>query len=68
MKEEYKVGTCRPLPFCRWWCRVRPLKNAVQLNAGEGIPAAVEFYVPWWAWPFELLHRLIFGSTKFKEN
>lgn len=25
-----------------------------------------ELYVPWWAWPFELIHRAIFGQVKLK--
>lgn len=45
-------------PFlCRCWIRTRENKDFLGLR---------EIYVPWWAWPFELTHRLIFGSTKIK--
>jgi len=66
-ENGYMLGTSLSLPkyLCRWWLRTRPCKNAVQINAGQGIPASVEFYVPFWAWPFEILHRAIFGSTRF---
>ena len=68
LMEESTFGTakCRPLFLCRWWLKTRDIKNPIQLNPGEGIPPAVEFYVPWWAWPLELLHRLIFGHARLK--
>ncbi len=52
--------------FTRWWLKWRPCKRAVQINAGQGIPACIEFYVPWYAWPLEFIHRMIFGKTEFK--
>lgn len=61
-QEQMTTAVGRPLPLCRWWLRTRPLRNAVQIGPA-GIPAVVEFYVPFWAWPFELLHRLIFGRS-----
>jgi hypothetical protein len=52
-------------PFlCRWWLRTRPCQLRIQID--KEVPACIEFYVPWWGWPFELTHRLIFGSTKIK--
>jgi len=63
--EEMRKTMLARAPFlCRWWLRTRPCKKAVQLN--NYIPACVEFYVPWWAWPLELTHRLIFGTTKIQ--
>jgi len=55
-----------PLPLTKWWAKTRPCKKAVQLNVNEGIPACIEFYVPWWAWPLEMLHRAIFGRDDLK--
>jgi hypothetical protein len=60
--HELVHGTALPRPQCRWWLRTRPCSHGVQIGP-EGIPAAVEFYVPWWAWPFELLHWLVFGKA-----
>lgn len=48
--------------------------RGIQID-GFGMPPVVErqlyaplqlseFYVPWWAWPFELIHRSIFGCVK----
>ena len=64
-KAEYVSEVIkRPKWLCRWWLRTRPCKNAVQMNPNDGIPACIEFYVPAWAWPFELLHRAVFGKAK----
>ena len=52
--------------LCRWWCKVRPTTTGEQIN--KDIPHCLEFYVPVWAWPLEIIHRLIFGSTKFKTD
>jgi len=30
----------------------------------EIIGPVLEGYIPHWAWPLELLHRLVFGSTQ----
>ena len=59
MSKNYNIGrfTQRPKLFCKWWLKTRPCKNTVQ--------TCIEFYVPFWAWPFELLHRAFFGSVKF---
>ena len=56
-----------PKPLTRWWLRTRLCKNGIQLGP-EGMPACMEFYVPWWAWPLELTHRLIFGRAVIEEN
>jgi hypothetical protein len=61
MKYGYAVG--RPIILCRWWLKTRQCKLAHQI-AGQGLAPVQEFYVPFWAWPLELLHRLIFGSSK----
>ncbi len=55
-QSGFTKGNALPLPLCRWWLRTRPDRNGVQLNQ-DGTPPCVEFYVPIWAWPFELLHR-----------
>ena len=63
---EYKIGKSLPKPLCRWWLRLRPCKKAIHLGPTNTLPC-MEFYVPWWAWQFELLHRLIFGSSKISK-
>ena len=66
-KKECVLGTELSVPLTKWWLKVRPCKSAIQINANQGIPPCIEFYVPFWAWPFELLHRLyclIFGKDK----
>lgn len=62
MKTEMTVGKCLPLPLCKWWKRARPSTRGIQLN--NGAPPCIELYVPWWAWPLELVHRAIFGNPK----
>jgi len=73
MNKQMKVGISLPKILCRWWLRIRPCKNGVQLSGADircdGItiiqmPACIESYVPWWAWPLELIHRSIFGHAK----
>ena len=57
-------GKSLPRPLCRWWMRLRPICKGFQIEScGEFLPP-IELYVPWWAWPFELVHRLIFGRAK----
>ena len=62
--EDMVTRTARPKPLTKWWLKTRPTKRAIQANRGEGITPCIEFYVPFWAWPFELLYTMIFGSTK----
>jgi len=52
-----------PLPMLRWWLKTRPLTHSIQLGPPNILPV-MEFYVPFWAWPFELLHRLIFRRIR----
>jgi hypothetical protein len=66
-REEYIIGTARSLPLSRWWLKTRPCKLAIQLGP-PGMRPVVEFYVPVWAWPLEIMYRLIFGSSKLKSN
>lgn len=65
MKEEYITEQARPILLCRWWLRTRPCKLGIQLN-NDKYPC-VEFYVPFWARPLELIYRLVFGSVKLKK-
>jgi hypothetical protein len=73
--EEMRIGKSRHQLLTRWWLRSRSCKHAIQLPdktaVVDGIrinyfqfQPCVEFYVPIWAWPFELLHRIVFGSVK----
>lgn len=54
-REKFTVANNKFL--CRWWLKTRDCKD---------FPNLIELYVPWWAWPLEIFHRLIFGSTKIK--
>lgn len=60
-EHEYVTMRAKPLFMRRWWMKTRPCKDAVQIG-DSGLPAVCEFYVPWYAWPFELIYRAIFGK------
>ena len=64
-ERDYVNGKALPKLLARWWLKMRICKNAIQLGP-KGMPACVEFYVPWWGWPFEMIHRLIFGKAVLK--
>lgn len=69
--KEYKMQELisresRHKLFTRWWVKTRPCKNCTQLEP-KNLPPAVEFYVPWYAWPLELLHRLFFGVAMLEK-
>lgn len=49
--------------FAAWWLGTRPCSRAVQIGP-PGMPGIIEFYVPWWAWPLELIHRAVFGYPR----
>lgn len=62
INEELVTRTGLPRQLTRWWLKVRQIEP---IRTDDGlIHAMSEFYVPFWAWPFELLHRMVFGSTK----
>jgi hypothetical protein len=60
MKFEYGMGRTRHPILCRWWLKTRPIR-VPEYRSDDKV---LEFYVPWWAWPLELLHRIIFGSSR----
>lgn len=62
MKTKYTIGKSLPRPLCKWWLRTRDCKG--QIPTDGWIHPAIEFYVPFWAWPLELLHRAFFGNPK----
>lgn len=62
MDHCYGVAVSRPYIFCRWWLRTRKCTPS-QIGG-----ASAEFYVPLWAWPLELMHRLLFGKATLQEN
>lgn len=64
--ETRSAGISLPAPLCRWWLRARPTTRGIQLN--NDMPPCFELYVPWWAWPLELAHRLFFGQARLKGN
>lgn len=69
IKTEYVQGTSRHPWLCRWWLRSRVIKedSGAKMKIGDGewqVLPLCEVYVPWWAWGFELLHRLVFGYPK----
>jgi hypothetical protein len=61
MEDTYKIGKAVPWYARKWWMGTR---NVVSVETQQGWTAAAEFYVPWWAWLFELSHRLTFGYPK----
>lgn len=61
MNTENVTGTSLPRPLTKWWLRAGPPPIAANYAHGE-IPGA-QIYVPWWAWPLELLHRAVFGKV-----
>lgn len=68
MSNDYVIGRSRHPWLCRWWVRTRPVKpdkfhRAMCRLTSSGARAPVEFYVPWWGWPLELLHRAVFGRA-----
>ncbi len=66
-KIEYQIGKSRPKWLCRWWLRMRDCRRATLIGEPQpGVLPVQEFYVPWWAWPLELLHRIIFGRAKIE--
>ena len=54
--------------FCRWWCRTREVPNTdcwIKIGNEEWKRVPItEFYIPWWSWPLEILHRMVFGKPK----
>ncbi len=60
-QELFVVGKSRHPLLCRWWLRTRKIKPEPR----GGMPV-FEFYTPWWAWPLELLHRLVFGRARLE--
>ena len=66
--EDRKLGTGRPRWLCRWWLLTRPCARGEQLDSCGAFSPSIEFFVPWWAWPLELLHRAIFGSTRLSRD
>ena len=58
---KMEIGQTNFKLFTRWWIKCRELKS-------EGNFQVHEFYVPWYAWPLELVHRMIFGSTKIEKG
>lgn len=59
----YVFAKQKPLFLRRWWVKIRECKDAVQID-DSGIPACHEFYVPWYAWPLELIYRAVFGKVE----
>ena len=67
METNYVERKSLPKPLTRWWLKTRPCKNAIQMGPKD-TPACIEFYVPLWAWPLELIHRLVFGRAVLKNE
>jgi len=59
--NEMKIGTPAPWYERKWWVRVREIES---IWTPQGWTGCAEFYVPFWAWPLELGHRMIFGNPK----
>jgi hypothetical protein len=62
---EHVLVAARPWYLRRWWLRIRACES-ILLN---GLwTAQAEFYVPWWSWPLELIHRFFFGKVTLYEK
>lgn len=64
------IRKAKPIPLCRWWLRTRLIPGDVTTRVNfagmkDSVTSSpvVEFYVPWWAWPLEWMHRLVFGTV-----
>ncbi len=57
----------RKSPGIRWWLKWRPL--AVQPTVTPAFRCLIftEHYVPWWAWPLELVYRLFYGKELIRK-
>jgi hypothetical protein len=64
-QERYVSMQQKLLLLRRWWLKTRPCTIGIQVG-DSGLPACREFYVPWYAWPLEALHRIVFGKTKLE--
>ena len=64
MSNDYATVEAKPLWARRWWISTRECSPVLYANGLVG--ACHEFYVPLWAWPLELIHKVIFGSTKIE--
>lgn len=58
---EMKEGRIAPWYLRKWWMRMREIES---VQTPQGWTGCAEFYVPWWAWPFELAYRAIFGNAR----
>lgn len=64
--DNYVVGIARPWYFSRWWIKTRTIVPTIYDNGLIGAP--IEFYVPWYSWPLELLYRGIFGKVTLEKD
>jgi len=62
---DVEVCIGHPRWLCRWWLSFRPCVSE-QIDGLWTAPS--EGYIPWWAWPFELCHRLIWGRCSLSEE
>jgi hypothetical protein len=60
IEREYKTATLGPSWKRKWWMRSR------EIDAVDGF-RRYEMYSPWWAWPLELIHRIVFGYTRLSK-
>lgn len=63
--QTQRFGKSLPKPCLKWWLHTRDVKGQIAAP-GVDLPPCIEFYVPWWAWPLELAHRMIFGREKIQ--
>ncbi len=61
MVRKYSIGQSRHPILCRWWVKTK------ECEATTPEEAVHELYVPFWAWPFEWLHRLVFGRATLEQ-
>ncbi len=64
-QTECVIGRGRHPLLCRWWLKTRelPKPRTIVRDGKLWFLPTHEFYVPLWAKPLDLLHRIIFGSS-----
>lgn len=63
--SELKLCPARSRFARRWWLKCKVTKL---IDDPNGFTDLAEFYVPFWAWPFELCHRMVFGYSRILKD
>lgn len=64
-RVKYSKGVGYHPIFCKWWIKSR-IHKKVKVIPPYLDYEICELYVPWWALPLEILHRIVFGHYKLE--